>query len=85
MRTSLISLVENDCVGKTFRLVGEDGSSLVSDNELLGLFGFLFTFLWAADIIDENRAPFFSLGSLRAENKKFCFIISPMILKNELF
>lgn len=61
-----MSLVENDCVGNTFKFVGEAGSSLDSDRELLGLFGFLFTFLWAAEIMDENNAPFFSFGSFKA-------------------
>lgn len=62
-----MSLVEKDCVGKTFRLVGDAGSSLDSDNELLGLFGFLLTFLCAAEIMEENSAPFFSLGSFKAK------------------
>lgn len=68
-----MSLVENDWVGNTFRFVGEAGSSLDSDNELLGLLGFLLTFRWAAEIIEENSAPFFSLGSFRAKKKgEFC-------------
>lgn len=67
--TSLISLGEYDCEGNTFRLVGEDGSSLDSGNELLGLFGFRLTFLCAAEMIEENRAPFFALESFNSEKK----------------